>query len=113
MFLDEAKRETELYRNTAERLKLEADESLSSWNGKETSFIECIKEVQEERDLAIHEATKLNESLKEAEQRSKAAKEEDYKLRDILKQAINEAKAAADLARQENPQLKDGQAKIG
>ncbi|WMV36926.1 hypothetical protein MTR67_030311 [Solanum verrucosum] len=113
MFLDEAKRETELYRNTAERLKLEADESLSSWNGKETSFIECIKEVQEERDLAIHEATKLNESLKEAEQRSKAAKEEDYKLRDILKQAINEAKAAADLARQENFQLKDGQAKIG
>ncbi|XP_025887682.1 putative WEB family protein At1g65010, chloroplastic isoform X2 [Solanum lycopersicum] len=109
MFLDEAKRETELYRNTAERLKLEADESLSSWNGKEMSFIECIKEVQEERDLALHEATKLNESLKEAEQRSKAAKEENYKLRDILKQAINEAnaaKAASDLARRENSQIK-------
>ncbi|KAH0720077.1 hypothetical protein KY284_005107 [Solanum tuberosum] len=116
MFLDEAKRETELYRNTAKRLKLEADESLSSWNGKEMSFIECIKEVQEERDLALHEATKLNESLKEAEQRSKAAREENYKLRDILKQAINEANAAktgADLARRENSQLKDRLAKTG
>ncbi|XP_055824391.1 putative WEB family protein At1g65010, chloroplastic [Solanum dulcamara] len=116
MFLDEAKKETELYRNTAERLKLEADESLSAWNGKEISFIACIKEVQEERDLALHEATKLNESLKEAEQRSKAAKDENYKLRDILKQAINEAnaaKAAADIARRENFQLKDCQAKTG
>ncbi|XP_015161783.1 putative WEB family protein At1g65010, chloroplastic [Solanum tuberosum] len=116
MFLDEAKRETELYRNTTERLKLEADESLSSWNGKEMSFIECIKEVQEERNLTLHKATKLNESLKEAKQRSKAAKEENYKLRDILKQAINEANAAKagdDFVRRENSQLKDSLAKTG
>ncbi|MCD9559892.1 hypothetical protein HAX54_018220 [Datura stramonium] len=101
--LDEAKKETELYRNTAERLKLEAEESFLAWNGKEMSFIACIKEAQEERDLAMHETTKLNESVK-------AAREENFKLRDILKQAINEAnaaKAAADLARQENSQLKD------
>lgn len=113
MYVDEAKKEAELYRNTAERLKLEADESLSSWNGKEMSFIACIKEVQEERDLALHEVTKLNESLKEAEQRNKAAREENYKLRHILKQAINEANAAADIARQENSQLKDCLAKTG
>ncbi|KAK4723833.1 hypothetical protein R3W88_026612 [Solanum pinnatisectum] len=116
MFLDEAKRETKLYRNTSERLKLKADESLLSWTGKEMSFIECIKEVQEERDLSLHEATKLNESLKEAEQRSKAAREENYKLRDILKQAINEAnvaKATADSARRKNSQLKDSLAKTG
>ncbi|KAG5579717.1 hypothetical protein H5410_050344 [Solanum commersonii] len=116
VFLDEAIRETELYRNTTERLKLEADESLSSWNGKEMSFIECIKEVQEERNLTLHEAIKLNESLKEAEQRSKAARAENYKLRDILKQAINEtnaAKTGAHLARRENSQLKDSLAKTG
>ncbi|KAF3627644.1 putative pentatricopeptide repeat-containing protein-like [Capsicum annuum] len=110
MFLDEAKKETELYRKTTERLKLEADEALSAWNGKEMSFVVCIKEVQEERDLALHEATKLNESLKASEQRSNAAREENYKLRDILKKAINEAnvaKAAGDVARQENCQLKD------
>ncbi|KAK4373606.1 hypothetical protein RND71_008990 [Anisodus tanguticus] len=103
MFLDEAKKETKLYRNTTERLKLEAEESLLAWNGKERSFIVCIRKAEEERDLAMHDATKLSESLK-------AAREENFKLRDILKQAINEAntaKAAANLARQGNSQLKD------
>ncbi|XP_059310404.1 putative WEB family protein At1g65010, chloroplastic [Lycium ferocissimum] len=46
--LDEAKKEKEIYRSTAEQLKLEAEESLLAWNGKEMSFITCIKEVQEE-----------------------------------------------------------------
>ncbi|XP_033509967.2 WEB family protein At5g16730, chloroplastic-like [Nicotiana tomentosiformis] len=92
--LDEAKEETELFRNIADRLKLEVEESLSAWNGKEMSFIACIKEAEEERDLALQEAAKLNESLKAAEQMTKAAREENYKLTDILKEAVNEANAA-------------------
>ncbi|OIT36671.1 putative web family protein, chloroplastic [Nicotiana attenuata] len=66
--LDEAKEETELYRNIADRLKLEVEESLVAWNGKEMSFIACIREAEEERDLALQEAAKLNESLNAAEQ---------------------------------------------
>ncbi|KAK4371607.1 hypothetical protein RND71_011082 [Anisodus tanguticus] len=62
MFLDEAKKETKLYRNTAERLKLEAEDSQLAWNGKETSFIACIRKAEEERDIAMHNTTKLNES---------------------------------------------------
>ncbi|XP_060183292.1 uncharacterized protein LOC132613284 [Lycium barbarum] len=56
MFLDEAKKK-KLYRNTTERLKLQAEESLLAWNERELSFIACIKELQEERDLALHEVT--------------------------------------------------------
>ncbi|KAJ8564992.1 hypothetical protein K7X08_001452 [Anisodus acutangulus] len=72
----EVKKETVLYSNTAERLKLEAGESLLAWNGKEMSFIACIKEVEEEKDLTLHEATKLNESLKAAEHMTKAGRQE-------------------------------------
>ncbi|KAK4708236.1 hypothetical protein R3W88_029161 [Solanum pinnatisectum] len=88
MFLDKAKKETKLHRNTAERLKLEAEESLLAWNGKETSLIACTNEAEE-----MGRATKLNESLKSAGQTTKAAREENCRLRDILKQAINEANA--------------------
>ncbi|XP_059307454.1 putative WEB family protein At1g65010, chloroplastic [Lycium ferocissimum] len=108
--LDEAKKEADLYRNTTERLRLETEESLLAWNGKEMGFITCIKRAEEERTLAQRETERLAESLKAAEDTSRAAKEEKYKLRDILKQAINEAnaaKAAAGLARDENSQLKD------
>ncbi|CAN4114877.1 unnamed protein product [Withania somnifera] len=108
--LDEAKKEADLYRNTSERLRLENEESLLAWNGKEMGFITCIKRADEERTLVQREIERLAESLKAAEDTSRAAKEEKYKLRDILKQAINEAnaaKAAAGLARDENSQLKD------
>ncbi|XP_009786833.2 putative WEB family protein At1g65010, chloroplastic [Nicotiana sylvestris] len=81
--MDEAKEETELYRNIADRLKLEVEESLVAWNGKEMSFIACIREAEEERDVALQEAAKLNESLKAAEQMTKAEREENCKLRDI------------------------------
>ncbi|KAM3201271.1 putative WEB family protein, chloroplastic [Capsicum annuum] len=108
--LDEAKKEADLYRNTTERLRLENEESLLAWNGKEMGFISCIKRADEERALAQRETERLTESLKAAEATSEAANEEKFKLRDILKQAINEAnaaKAAAGLARDENSQLKD------
>ncbi|CAN4090431.1 unnamed protein product [Withania somnifera] len=101
-FLDEAEKETGIYWNTTERLKLPAEESLLGWNEKEMSFFACIKEAPEERDLAMRETTMLHKSLK-------AAREENFKLRDILKQAIDEANAAnaaADLASGENSQLK-------
>ncbi|KAJ8551490.1 hypothetical protein K7X08_021505 [Anisodus acutangulus] len=71
LFLDEAKKEIELYRNTIERLKSEAEESLLAWNGKEMSFIACIKEAEEERDLSLHEATKLRSLLKKLNKRLK------------------------------------------
>ncbi|MCD7455656.1 hypothetical protein HAX54_029049 [Datura stramonium] len=106
--LDEAKKETDLYRETTDRLKLKFDESLLA--EKETGFINCIKKNEEEKALAQHEAAGLAKSLKAAEHMTRVAKREVYKLRSILKQAINEAnaaKAVADLAREENIQLKD------
>ncbi|VFR02539.1 unnamed protein product [Cuscuta campestris] len=101
--LEDAERETETQRNTVERLRVEAEESIFAWNGKEMGFVTCIKRAEEERAIAQHEATKLAEALR-------VAREESYKLRDILKQALNEAnvaKSAADIARAENSQLKD------
>ncbi|VFQ93515.1 unnamed protein product [Cuscuta campestris] len=101
--LEDAEREVETQRNTVERLRVEAEESVFAWNGKEMGFVTCIKRAEEERAMAQHEATKLAEALR-------MAREETYKLRDILKQALNEAnvaKSAADIARAENSQLKD------
>ncbi|XP_049404141.1 WEB family protein At5g16730, chloroplastic-like [Solanum stenotomum] len=106
--LNEAKKETELHRETTDRLRLEFDESRLAEN--ETRYITCIKKVEEEKKLAQDEAATLAESLKAAERITRAAKREVYKLKGILKQAINEADAAntaAGLARDENIQLKD------
>ncbi|CAL5323800.1 unnamed protein product [Camellia sinensis] len=108
--LDEAYKETERYKNTVDRLRLEAEESLLAWNDKEIGFVSCIKSAEEEKTLAQQENIKLIESLKAANDTSKMAREENFKLRDILKQALNEAsvaKEAASIARDENSQLKD------
>lgn len=106
----EAKQEAEVQSNTAERLRVEAEETLFAWNAKEIGFVSCIKRAEEERAMAQIENHKLSESLKAAENMTRSAREETYKLRDILKQAINEsnaAKAAAGIARDENSLLKD------
>lgn len=108
--LDELKKEADLYKNTADRLRLEAEESLSAWSEKETRFVDCIKRAEEERDNAQQEYEAMLESLKEAENTTRAAKDETLKLRDILKQAINEANAAKEasgIARAENARLQD------
>ncbi|XP_022855001.1 WEB family protein At5g16730, chloroplastic-like [Olea europaea var. sylvestris] len=108
--LDEAKQEAELYKNTADRLRLEAEESILASNGKEMGFVSCIIRAEEEAAVAKRESARLAESLKAAEDMAQAARDETNKLRDILKQAINEAnaaKAAADIARDENSRLKD------
>ncbi|KAH7566874.1 hypothetical protein JRO89_XS08G0247400 [Xanthoceras sorbifolium] len=108
--LDEVKKEADVYKNTSERLRLEAEDSLIAWIGKETGFVECIKRAEEERDAAQQEKTSLLESLKAAEDAIKTGKQENHKLRDILKQALNEAnvaKEAASIATAENSQLKD------
>ncbi|KAH7520510.1 hypothetical protein FEM48_Zijuj08G0151400 [Ziziphus jujuba var. spinosa] len=110
VLLDEARKEAELYRNTAERLRSEAEETLLAWNGKETGLVDCIKRAEEERYEAQQESIRLHEMLNEAEKKSIAAKEENNKLRDILKQALNEAnvaKNASGIAKEENSQLKD------
>jgi len=109
--LNEAKKETELHRETSDRLRLEFDESRLAEN--ETRYITCIKKAEKEKKLAQDEAATLAESLKAAERITRAAKREVYKLKGILKQAINEADAAntaAGLARDENIQLKDSKA---
>ncbi|KAH0755240.1 hypothetical protein KY290_025510 [Solanum tuberosum] len=109
--LNEAKKETELHRETTDKLRLEFDESRLAEN--EMRYITCIKKAEEEKKLAQDEAATLTESLKAAERITRAAKREVYKLKGILKQAINEADAAntaAGLARDENIQLKDSKA---
>ncbi|XP_030974851.1 putative WEB family protein At1g65010, chloroplastic [Quercus lobata] len=108
--LDESRKEADLYKNTAERLRLEAEDSLLAWNGKETGFVECIKRAEDERFAAQEENSRLLEFLTEARNMVTASKEENQKLRDILKQALNEAnvaKEAAGIAQVENSQLKD------
>ncbi|VFQ88236.1 unnamed protein product [Cuscuta campestris] len=93
--LEETKKEIEVYKNTVERLRLEAEEGLLAWNGKEMGFVSCIKRAEEERDNASREILRL---------------------RDLLKQAISEAnaaKAAANIAIDENSKLKDCLAAAG
>ncbi|XP_004502404.1 uncharacterized protein [Cicer arietinum] len=108
--LDVTRKEADRFKNTAERLRLEAEESLLAWNEKETEFVTCIKRADEERLLAQQETTRLLDLLKEAENKTKVSKEENQKLRDILKQALNEAnvaKEAAEIAKAENARLQD------
>ncbi|CAK7354590.1 unnamed protein product [Dovyalis caffra] len=108
--LNGARKETDRYRKTAERLRIEAEESLMAWNAKETGFVDCIKRAEDEKSCAWEENTKLLELLRTAENMNKIAKQETQKVRDILKQALNEANAAkeaAGIARAENSQLKD------
>ncbi|KAI8536314.1 hypothetical protein RHMOL_Rhmol10G0247700 [Rhododendron molle] len=111
--LEEEITEKERFKNTVERLRLEAEESLLAWNDKEIGFVECIKRAEEERDLAQQENARLIESLKSTGNTTRISREENCKLRDILKQALNEAsvaKEAASIAREENSQLKDSNA---
>ncbi|XP_050205380.1 WEB family protein At1g12150 [Mercurialis annua] len=108
--LEEAIKEADLHRNIADRLRLEADESIQAWNGKETGFVECIRIAEEEKLAAMEENKKLLETIKSAEKKNEIAKQENQKLRDILKQALNEANVAKEAARiaiSENSQLKD------
>ncbi|KAM3344733.1 WEB family protein, chloroplastic-like [Capsicum galapagoense] len=109
--LDEAKKDTELHKQTADRLRLEFDESRLA--EKQARLVTCIKKAEEEKAVAQDEAAKLGESLKVAERMTRAARKEIYKLRGILRQTINEAntaKAVAGIARVENIQLKDSKA---
>ncbi|XP_061336594.1 WEB family protein At3g02930, chloroplastic [Gastrolobium bilobum] len=108
--LDVTRKEAERFKNTAERLRLEAEESLLAWNGKEMEFVNCIKRAEDERLAAQNENTRVLELFKEAEDKTKVSKDENQKLRDILKQALNEsnvAKEAAEIAKAENARLQD------
>ncbi|CAL2266981.1 unnamed protein product [Prunus armeniaca] len=108
--LDEAKKEAERYKNTSARLKIEHEESVLAWSGKETGFVDCIRRAEEDRYAAQQENFRLHELLLETDNRAMVSKEENSKLRDILKQALNEAnvaKGATAIAQAENSQLKD------
>lgn len=85
--LDKANRETELYKNTIERLRLEADESPLSWNEREIGFVKCVKEAEDERTRTQQENIRLVESLKSANSTIEMLKEENIKLKIALKQA--------------------------
>ncbi|CAN8328535.1 unnamed protein product [Cochlearia groenlandica] len=107
---EEARKEAELLKNTSERLRIEAEESLLAWNGKESVFVSVIKRGEDEKNSLLDENNRLLEALVYAENVSKKGKEENHKVRDILKQAISEAnvaKEAAGIARAENSNLKD------
>ncbi|XP_057970577.1 putative WEB family protein At1g65010, chloroplastic isoform X2 [Malania oleifera] len=108
--LNETNTESERLKNTVERLRVEAEESLLAWNEKEIGFVSCIKRAEEERTAAQQEYNRLLESIKASENKTMSSREENHKLRDILKQALNEAtaaKEAAGIATAENSQLKD------
>ncbi|CAL0333132.1 unnamed protein product [Lupinus luteus] len=108
--LDATRKEADRFKNTAERLRLEAEESLLAWSGKETEFVNCIRRAEEERLNTQKEIARILELLKEAENKIKVSKNENQKLRDILKQALNEAnvaKEAAEIAKAENARLQD------
>lgn len=107
---EEARKEAELLKNTSERLRIEAEESLTAWNGKESVFVSIIKRGEDEKSSLLDENNRLLVALVAAENLSKKAKDENQKVRDILKQAISEAnvaKEAAGIARAENSNLKD------
>ncbi|KAL6010062.1 hypothetical protein ACLOJK_000493 [Asimina triloba] len=114
--VEEARAEIKRMEEAAERLKLEAKESHTAWNGKEVGFAHCMKMSGEEIADVNAENDMLIESLKEAEMAAKMAKEESSRLRDILKHALNKAtvaKEGTEIAKTENSQLKDNLAKMG
>lgn len=100
-----AKRKDEKLRALSDevaRLRAEAEESFTTWRGKEAGFTACMKSTEAELDEARRENARLLES-----QRSWRA--EVAKLRDILKQAVKDtkvAKEALEEARSENALLK-------
>ncbi|CAN7068299.1 unnamed protein product [Brassica oleracea var. botrytis] len=107
---EEVRKEAELLKNTSERLRIEAEESLTAWNGKESVFVSIIKRGEDEKSSLLDENNRLLVALVAAENLGKKAKDENQKVRDILKQAISEAnvaKEAAGIARAENSNLKD------
>ncbi|KAK7280980.1 hypothetical protein RIF29_08590 [Crotalaria pallida] len=108
--LDVTKKEAERFKNTAERLRMEAEESLVAWSGKETEFVNCIRRAEEDRLNTQKETATVVDMLREAEKKIKVSKDENQKLRDIMKQALNEAnvaKEAAEIAKAENARLQD------
>jgi len=108
--LEATRKEADKNKNTVERLRSEAEESLIAWNEKEVELVNCIRRAEEERLIAKQECNDALEALKEAENKVRVSKEENQKLRDILKQALNEANVAkegAEIAKAENARLQD------
>uniref|UniRef100_A0A803MCL9 Uncharacterized protein n=1 Tax=Chenopodium quinoa TaxID=63459 RepID=A0A803MCL9_CHEQI len=108
--LKASKKENDMLKNTVDRLRLEAEESLLAWNDREIQFVNCIKTTDDEKNTAQEECNKLTKLLSEAEGMNEKSKEENKNLRDILKQALSEANVAKEvssLARAENSYLKD------
>lgn len=97
--LDEAKEELELHKNTADRLRLEAEDAQLAWSGKEMGFVGVIRQVEEEKALTDQENAKLTDSLKASENTSRKAREENHKLREIVKRSLNEANVAKEAAK--------------
>ncbi|MBA0653808.1 hypothetical protein Goklo_020938 [Gossypium klotzschianum] len=95
LMYNEAKGEADVFKNTSERLKLEAEGSLMAWNMKETGFVDCIKKLEDERNAAQEENKSLLESLKEAQNMYRRTMEENQKFRGSKKQANYVSKAVS------------------
>ncbi|KAK9039300.1 hypothetical protein V6N11_014506 [Hibiscus sabdariffa] len=103
---NEAKNEAQTFRYISERLTLEAEEGLLEWNMKETGFVDCMKNLEDERNAALEQNKTLLESLTEAQNMYRKAMEDKEQLRDNQKQVMQEAnyvsKESASIAREEN-----------
>ncbi|KAH0884686.1 hypothetical protein HID58_060782 [Brassica napus] len=95
----EARKEAELLKNTSEKLRIEADESLLIWNGKEG---------EDEKSSLLGENNRLLVALDACESLSKKSKDENLKISDILKPARSEANVAEEaVSRAENSNQAD------
>ncbi|CAG7861875.1 WPP domain-associated protein-like [Brassica rapa] len=105
---EDAKKKTELFKNTSVRIRIEEDESFLAWNKKETAFMSTVKRGEDEKSLLLEQNNRLLVALFAAENQSKRAKDENQRVRDILKPVISEANVAKEAVdRAVNSKLKD------
>ncbi|CAF2041576.1 unnamed protein product, partial [Brassica napus] len=105
---EDAKKKTELFKNTSVRIRIEEDESFLAWDKKETAFMSTVKRGEDEKSLLLEQNNRLLVALFAAENQSKRAKDENQRVRDILKPVISEANVAKEAVdRAVNSKLKD------
>ncbi|KAF8096999.1 hypothetical protein N665_0297s0010 [Sinapis alba] len=103
---EEVRKESDLLKNTSERLRIEEEESLLAWNGKESVII--LKRGRDEKSSLLDENNRLLVALIAAENLRKKAKDENMAVRDILKPVINKANMAKEaVTGAENSNLTD------
>ena len=69
--LEEAWKEAERNKSTAERLRHEAEETLLAWSDKETGLVECLRRADEEISSAQQENSRLLDLINVAENKTR------------------------------------------